>query len=266
MRSASPSIFARIPGNNLCNDPFLQRFLGLIKIILSIIFQGTGSQKHSRSLYRYNRMKFKFGILLSALVLLVSTCTKDVHAPSACFQEKILPIFVSNCAMSGCHNSTDREEGYDLSNYEGIMKGVRAKRPLLSEVYKVIKGNNPSMPAEPYAKLSAEQVNLIKLWINAGAPNSSNCSTCDSSDYRYDSKISTIMTTWCLGCHNNSNPGGNVFLGNYQAVVDAATSGRLLGSVQHLSGYSPMPQQGGKLDDCSIRAIEKWIAKGYPQN
>ncbi|MFY8185634.1 MAG: hypothetical protein ACOVLD_06160, partial [Bacteroidia bacterium] len=65
-------------------------------------------------------------VLLSIIsgVFSLTTCTKDVYVPNTCFKEDILPIFVSNCTMSGCHNSIDKKEGYDLSNYDGIMTGV----------------------------------------------------------------------------------------------------------------------------------------------
>jgi hypothetical protein len=46
------------------------------------------------------------------------------------------------------------------------MKGIKAKHPLRSEIYNTIKGRNPSMPENPYPKLSSSDVNMIKLWIN----------------------------------------------------------------------------------------------------
>lgn len=205
-------------------------------------------------------------ILLTGLLLAISTCTKDIYAPSACFQENILPIFVSNCTMSGCHNSKDKAAEYDLSNYEGIMRGVKPHHPLLSEVYKVIRGNDPSMPVPPYSKLSSTDVGLIKLWINAGAHNTSNCSTCDSTIYSYSGRISGIMKNWCIGCHNSSNKSGNVDLSNYNGVSASASDGSLLGSIKHSPGYLAMPEGGGQISSCEIRVIEKWIAGGHPNN
>ena len=75
---------------------------------------------------------------MTMLVITLSDCASDVYNPDVCFQENVLPIFVSNCAMSGCHNSIDKAEEYDLTSYEGIMKGVVANHPSRSEVYKVI--------------------------------------------------------------------------------------------------------------------------------
>ncbi len=210
-------------------------------------------------------MYTKIAILLSSLLLL-TTCTKDQAGPDGCFQEDVLPIFVSNCAMSGCHNSKDKKGDYDLSNYEGIMTGVVPKHPLRSEVYNVIRGKNPSMPANPYPNLSSRDVNMIKLWINMGARNTSNCRACDTNNVTYSGRIKSIMQTWCVGCHNTSNSSGGYDLTDYSSIVNGISNNKLLGSIKHLQGFSPMPQAGGQVSQCDISAIEKWILSGYPNN
>jgi hypothetical protein len=91
-------------------------------------------------------VKKKLPLLLLGNLILFTTCKKDIAGPDGCFQEDILPIFISNCTMQGCYNSKEKVAGYDLSNYEGIMKGVKPKHPLNSEIYTAIKGKNPSMP------------------------------------------------------------------------------------------------------------------------
>lgn len=168
--------------------------------------------------------------------------------------------------MSNCHNSQHKQGGYDFTNYEGIMRGVKAKHPLRSEVYTSIRGNAPDMPQRPYPKLSSKQVQLIKLWINAGARNTSGCSSCDSTSYSYSGSVAVIMNTWCTGCHSSTSASGNIDLSNYAGVVQAANGNRLLGSVQHQPGYIAMPENGGRLSDCEIRLIEKWIVSGFPQD
>ena len=211
-------------------------------------------------------MKRVFKFVAATSLVLLATCTKDQAGPDACFEEEILPIFVSNCSMAGCHNSIDRREGLDLSNYEGIMRGVEAKHPLRSEVYTAIRGNNPSMPVRPFPKLSDRQVNLIKLWINMGAKNTSNCKTCDTLNYGYNIRIKGIMETWCVSCHNSGNKGGSYDLSTYNGLVSAASTDKFLGSIKHLTGFLAMPATGGMVSACEIAAIEKWVAVGYPIN
>ncbi len=199
-------------------------------------------------------------------MIIFATCTKDTYGPNACFTEDVLPIFVSNCTMSGCHNGKDKKANLDLSNYDGIMQGVKPKHPLFSSVYKVIHGNNPSMPEKPFPKLNTKDVNTIKLWIDMGASNTSNCSMCDTNNFTYALRVKTIMDMWCVGCHNSSSAGGGYDLSSYSGVVYAITNNKLLGSIQHSPGYVSMPQSGPKLQQCEISAIEKWIETGYPNN
>lgn len=139
-------------------------------------------------------MKTRWLVLpVAGIFILFSTCAKDVYTPDACFSEDVLPIFVSNCTMAGCHNATDKEEGYDLTNYAGIMQGIKPNHPMQSEIYLTIRGSNPSMPQSPYGKLSRKDFNTIKTWIVNGAPNSSNCRSCDTVNFTYSGRISNIM-------------------------------------------------------------------------
>ena len=200
------------------------------------------------------------------IVLSLTTCRKDIYGPDACFNENVLPVFVTNCTMSGCHNAKDRKAHLDLSSYEGILEGVKPYHPLLSDVYKVIKGKNPSMPEKPYPKLSNREVSIIKLWIDMGAQNTSNCSSCDTVNYGYSNRVAKLINSWCLNCHNSSSAGGGIDLSDYNGVAKAVVSGRFLGSIKQEAGYVPMPQGAGKIAQCDIAAIEKWIKSGYPDN
>jgi hypothetical protein len=205
-------------------------------------------------------------IIFFCLSVFLVTCSKDVYNPDVCFNENVLPVFISNCTMSGCHNAKDKVGGYDLSNYSGIMKGIKSKHPLNSEIYNSIKGNNPSMPPRSYSKLRAKNVSYIKIWIDMGALNSSNCIGCDTTKFAFKNRISPIMQNWCVGCHNSSNMGGGINLSDYVGVAKSVASNRFLGSIKHLQGYSAMPQSGGQFSSCDINAIEKWINSGYPNN
>jgi hypothetical protein len=203
-------------------------------------------------------------ISLVALSVCLGTCTYDVYNPDICFQEKILPIFVTKCGMTDCHSAADHRGGYNLTNYDGIMRGIKPGHPYQSEIYNQIRGNNPSMP--PDQPLSKQEVTYIKIWIKMGAKNSSGCSGCDTSAYTYSGRIRPLFDTWCTGCHNASSAGGGYDFSGYSGIVVAITNGHLLGSIKHSPGFIPMPQGGPQLNDCDISAVEKWINSGYPQN
>ena len=187
--------------------------------------------------------------------------------PTVCFQSNILPIFVSNCAMSGCHDGQGRVK-YNLTTYEGIMAGVVPGHPLRSKMYTSIKstfGGSPSMPRRA-PPLSDKDILLIQAWISMGAKNTSNCVSCDTNSFSFSGTVNPILNTWCVGCHNTNSAGGGFDLSNYNGVVRAIAHNKLLGSIEGLPGYYSMPQSGNRLSDCEISQLKKWVNAGYPNN
>lgn len=183
-----------------------------------------------------------------------------------CFESSVLPIFLSSCARDGCHDSQSHEEGYVLDSYNNIMKkGIRPGSASESEIYKVLfESGEDRMP--PDAPLTQAQKDSIKVWINQGAKNTVDCNCfCDTTTYTFNTVINPILLNSCVGCHKPGSLGGNIDLSTYAKVKIQADNGKLLGSVTHTAGYSPMPQ-GGKLPDCEITQIKKWIEAGAPDN
>lgn len=209
-------------------------------------------------------MKQKRIGIVTVLVMLLSTCKSDLYNPDVCFQEDVLPIFVSKCSMSGCHSSTSKEEGFDLTNYDGIMKGIVPKHPFQSEIYNQIRGNNPSMPVGQ--KLSTKELSYIKIWIKMGAKNSSNCNDCDTSQYTFNGRIKPLLDAWCIRCHSGYNVEGGYDFSSYAGTVAAITDNKLIQTIKHLPGYMPMPAGTARLSDCDINAIQRWIDVNYPNN
>ena len=185
-----------------------------------------------------------------------------------CFESAILPIFTSSCVASGCHNAASREEGYVLDSYANIIKkGLVPGKATSSELYKVLfKRGDDRMPRAPYPELTDQQKNLIGTWINEGAENSINCSGCDTTLFTFKANVDPILQNNCVSCHNATLASGGVNLNGHSNVLIYAKNGSLYGSVARLSGYIAMPQNSGKLSDCNIRVIEKWIKAGALPN
>lgn len=192
-----------------------------------------------------------------------------------CFERDILPIFLSQCAKSGCHDAASHEDGYVLDSYNSIMAssydddGIVPGNANESKIYRSLIDNDDDdrMPLAPNPPLSATQINLIKRWINEGAQNGANCVVlCDTANTGYNAAIKPIMENNCTGCHNASLASGGIILSTYAGVAAAATDGSLLGSIRHQSGYVAMPQGGTKLSDCKIKQVEKWIQAGSQNN
>lgn len=70
------------------------------------------------------------------------------------------------------------------------------------------------------------------------------------------------MQKYCNGCHSGSSPQGNIQTASYTALKALAAKSSFMGSIRHLSGFSPMPQNAAKLSNCQIDQIDKWIQLG----
>jgi mono/diheme cytochrome c family protein len=83
------------------------------------------------------------------------------------YDANIAPLFASGC--TACHNATTLAGGMDLSNYAGVMKGgedgavVTPGDSANSTLVKI-------QSAKHFMNLSPEQLDLVKAWIDVGAP------------------------------------------------------------------------------------------------
>lgn len=200
-----------------------------------------------------------------------STCgnaTSNVaKGDSVCFNTQVLPFIVSNCATSGCHDAKTRAEGYDLTSYENIVKkGITAGSPSKSKIYTVmIKTDEDRMPPAPAQALSSTQTDMIAKWIAQGAKNVNCAVVVDTQNVTFSKTIMPLLSTNCLGCHKTGSISGNVNLENYANVKTYVDNKRLSGAINSLAGYSPMPPIG-KLTDCQLQVVKKWIDAGAKNN
>jgi uncharacterized membrane protein len=94
------------------------------------------------------------------------------------FVDIVGPILDHRCGS--CHNADKRESGLDLSSYKTAMRGGEDGKVIvpgnleLSELLRRITrppDDDEFMPAEGKPPLTARQVDIIRWWISAGAPN-----------------------------------------------------------------------------------------------
>lgn len=188
-----------------------------------------------------------------------------------CFERDILPIFISNCAKSGCHDAASRSDGYQLTDYNSIVNNddFEPGDAEGTKIYEAITedDNDDRMPRAPNPRLSTSQILMIGRWINEGAKNGTNCSSpCDSNNFKYSTDIRPLTEKYCQGCHNSTSLQGGYAFDSYAGLKKVVDNGRLLGAINHLGGYSPMPKGGVKLSACQIRQVEKWVADGAQNN
>lgn len=183
------------------------------------------------------------------------------------FQAQVLPLIISNCAYSGCHDAATAEEGIVLDSYQNIRREVKPGKPNDSELYESITDSGDEiMPPPPNAPLSSSDIQLIKSWINQGAENTICGLPCDPELSAFGSNIAPLVRTHCQGCHSNASQQGNVNLEGYDNIKTYIEDGSFLGSIKHEAGYAVMPPSGNPLSDCQISQIEKWISEGATNN
>ena len=221
-------------------------------------------------------------LLISTFVLIILSCKHeldylekttnpiDTTTPPpidtlVCFESQILPLFVSNCAMSNCHDAITQEKNIQLTDYSNIMEEIVPNEPSSGDVMEAILDG--SMPPSPNSDLTSSQISLIQQWISQGAQNTSNCANnCDTTAFNYAADVAPILSNFCNGCHGGSFPSGGIITSSWASLQAIVNDGRLLGSIQHDSGFSAMPKGSAMMNACNITKIRKWIQAGALNN
>ncbi len=185
------------------------------------------------------------------------------------FGNTILPLLVSNCGMSGCHDEGSHAEGIVVTDYYSLMNSdiIDMGNANNSELMEVITESDPDkiMPPPPSSALTTQQINAIRTWINQGAK-FNNCVGCDTLNYTFNAYILPIIQTNCTGCHSGGSPDANLSLTNYAEIASIANDGSLMHSLNGTGGYSIMPKNTSGLQNCKITQIQKWINDGALNN
>ncbi len=205
----------------------------------------------------------------STTVIIPSVPAVNCSPDTVYFQQSVLPLITSNCAMSGCHDAISHKEGVNLTDYTNIRKEVSASNPTSSELYKCLnETGDERMPPAPSAEFSLTQKSLLLKWIQQGAKNNtcSNTATCDTVNVTFSASVLPVLKTYCVGCHSSASPSAGIDLSTYAAVKVYAANGRLMGSITHAIGYKPMPSSTSKLGACEINQIKAWVTKGTLNN
>lgn len=191
---------------------------------------------------------------------------------SVYFQNQILPILISNCTESGCHNAQDHQEGIVLDSYQSLVSTVENATQNDLHENKLMRAVLDSdlddrMPPPPKSALAAEQIDLLKKWLAQGAQFNAcdeNFGGCDPNTVTFGSFVKPLIQAKCQGCHSGSNPQGSIKLVTYSDIKTVALNGKLYNSLTLSSNW--MPKGGAKLDDCSLQKIQAWIGAGALEN
>lgn len=107
-------------------------------------------------------------------LILILFCGEVWSADVPDFNAEVLPIFRKYC--NGCHNARDAEGGLVLEDFARTLKGgetgaaVVAGKAGESRLWKLVSGQaEPRMPPKDQAAPKAEELAIIRAWINGGA-------------------------------------------------------------------------------------------------
>jgi hypothetical protein len=189
-----------------------------------------------------------------------------------CFERDVLPIFLSNCTMSNCHDAVTHQKGFNFTSYASIIASVEHEDDGFEEILEKITEDewDERMPPPPRNPLTAEQIATIRKWIEQGAKETKCSDTggngCDTVNVTFSGTIRPILLNNCVGCHSGANPPLGVSLETYGGVLSVVNDGRFRKAVNHLPGASAMPKNGNKLPDCTVNKINAWLNNGASNN
>lgn len=89
---------------------------------------------------------------------------------------------------------------------------------------------------------------------------------CDTANVTFSGMVQPLIQANCLACHSTAAGQGGIILEGHANVVIRANDGKLMGTLNHASGFSPMPKNGQKLAACDIQRVQTWINAGAPNN
>lgn len=210
----------------------------------------------------------------------ISSCTHNADAgnlPEVCFERDVLPIFLNNCAISGCHNGQGESE-LSLTSYVPISHGVEPGKPYSSRIYNSIiaKGGEGKMP--PDQPLSLDNRTIIRVWIEQGA----GLTTCGDTTGQgggggyinplacFSRDILPVITSKCAstGCHDAISHQEGRVLTNYTEIMRLVSPGNPNNSTLYevitlASGENKMPPTGKpQLTTAEKDTIRNWISYG----
>ena len=193
------------------------------------------------------------------------------------FENQILKLIVTKCAMTrpGCHGvapfAFGSDGAIDFRTYAGNLLFVDPGAPYNSEIYEKNTKRDPDdrMPPPGIWQLTAEEVELIYDWIAQGALNN-RCEPCEDTLYdSFELTISPLLYKNCSGCHNSQVNAGSISFYAYPPVMNninktgvEAMCQSILSTLKYSdtnATTSAMPRNIGKLYECEVKKIEKWV-------
>ena len=92
---------------------------------------------------------------------------------------------------------------------------------------------------------------------------------CDTANVTYSGTVAGIININCNACHSTATANGSgagIQLDTHAKLKVYVDNGKLMGSINHAGGYTPMPKNATKLSSCDISKIQAWVNAGALNN
>jgi hypothetical protein len=191
------------------------------------------------------------------------------------FQNDIMPIINSSCAIPGCHDNATPAANINLSSYEAIMNSKILGVPIVipgdvlnSKLCRAIYGLDliPMPPLFNYPITNQAKQDIAK-WVEQGALKNACDADCDTSSFKYRTDVAPLMRKYCSGCHYGDYASGEIYTTTYNQVKSLVDNNNILYKViTGEPGYKRMPTGNVVMPACDVVIIRKWIESGAPNN
>lgn len=94
--------------------------------------------------------------------------------------------------------------------------------------------------------------------------------TCDTTSVQFTRDVLPIFTAYCgnteAACHSATGSGGVNLTGYNTMLATYAGNGILVKDIMYDGSGNNMPKNRGKMPDCEINKIKRWVNLGYQNN
>ena len=230
---------------------------------------------------------FGMSVLLSLGLVCVSdsTAREEASQEIARFESDILPIFEAKCLA--CHGEKLQQNGLDLRTLESVLKGGESGPAVEpgsvgeSLLYEKVKSGSMPLGGE---KLKAEEMELLRRWINAGALRADEDvgaagKSADAVPVSYRDVTMSILHVRCVVCHGKRKQDGALDVRTRASLLRGGESGpsiipgkpdeSLL--IQRIdAGEMPplglqRPYAVRPVTSAELEKLRQWIAAGAPE-
>jgi mono/diheme cytochrome c family protein len=248
-------------------------------------------------------MKNIFCLLFTASILSLSACNSYVDkmgpggdiAPVAASEFKKLNFNMVLSSVIGprclsCHQ-TEKKDQPALTTYANVIRFVTPGNPSSSDLYTSLQGAGGDMPKKR-SPIGANQLALIKLWIQSGAPQLAGQGHTPiivpdqpppdiqiATDATFASLQKNVFVPYCVKCHQphpdekDKEPDGGLDLTSYETLSTSDSDSGLpfitpgqpdLSTLfDELNKRSmPKPKSKPRLSQSAADAVAKWITNG----